>query len=551
LVDTNRSQGGRPRNYAELVRRTAERVPESEALVIGEQRLTYRELLDGGRRRAAQLAALGVGAGTRFGVLMPNDPVIAECLIAGALLGATLVPINVRFKAREVRHLISNARLTAVLVAEADDGRGALTEVLYEAFPELAAAPTAAALELAAAPELTAVARVRGAGGAGILGVTELEALAATSEPACPGAAWDDPALILYTSGTTADPKGCVLSHRAVITDVEAIVKRFEIPETDRWWNPLPLFHGAGLMLMSACFVAGATAISMGRFDAGEALDVIERERPTVLYSLFPTITLALMHHPRFSEVPLEQVRVVANLAAPDVQREVQAAFAPAVLMSAYGITELSATVVFTSLDDPEEVRLTACGTALDGFELKIVDPDTGVDLEAGQTGELVGRGPSRFDAYFEDPEATRAAVDEDGYFHTGDLCLIDEDGRVFFRGRRKEMLKVGGENVSALEVEAHLVSHPAINLAQVVGVPDPRLQEVPVAFVELVPGATLTEEEVFAHCRGEIAGFKVPRAVRIVDEWPMSATKIQKFRLQEQFLEEMKIGSTDNGGES
>jgi acyl-CoA synthetase (AMP-forming)/AMP-acid ligase II len=208
--------------------------------------------------------------------------------------------------------------------------------------------------------------------------------------------------------------------------------------------------------------------------------------------------------------------------------------------MSAYGITELCGTVIFTELDDPLEARVTTCGRPLPGFEVRVVDPETGDPLPAGQRGELVGRGPSRFDGYFANPEQTRLAIDDEGYFHTGDLCSIDDDGRVLFHGRIKDMLKVGGENVAAVEIESFLATHPAIKLAQVVGVPDDRLLEVPAAFVELNPGAELTEAEVIAYCTGKIAGFKVPRHVRFTDAWPMSATKIQKFRLRDQLLAEL-----------
>jgi fatty-acyl-CoA synthase len=229
-------------------------------------------------------------------------------------------------------------------------------------------------------------------------------------------------------------------------------------------------------------------------------------------------------------------------VAPADVQRQVQEAFGPAVLMSAYGITELCGTLVFTELDDPLEARVTTCGTPLPGFDLRVVDPETNAPLPVGVRGELVGRGPSRFDGYYRNAEQTDLAIDAEGYFHTGDLCSIDGDGRILFHGRIKDMLKVGGENVAAIEIESFLATHPAIKLAQVVGIPDPRLLELPAAFVELVPGASLSEAEAIAYCTGAIAGFKVPRHVRFVEEWPMSATKVQKFRLREQLLDELGL---------
>jgi acyl-CoA synthetase (AMP-forming)/AMP-acid ligase II len=332
-----------------------------------------------------------------------------------------------------------------------------------------------------------------------------------------------------------------MLTHRAVLLDAHGIAERFAIPVGERWWDPLPMFHAGALMLMTGCFTAGATFISMPRFEIDEAIALIRDERPAVLYPLFPTITMTLMHDPRFRSLDKTGWRVVVNVGPVDVQRQVQDAFAPATLMSAYGITELCGTVIFTELDDPLDARLQTCGRPLPGFEIKVVDPESGAELAPGERGELVGRGPSRFLGYFRNEAQTSEVIDGDGFFHTGDLCSMDADGRVAFHGRIKDMLKVGGENVAAVEIESFLATHPAVKMAQVVGIPDPRLIEVPAAFIELVPGASATEEEIIGYCRGAIAGFKVPRAVRFVDDWPMSATKIQKFRLRDALLAELE----------
>jgi fatty-acyl-CoA synthase len=527
-------------SYSEMVLEAARRHPDSEALVFPDARLTYAELVENAERRAAQLTELGVGRGSRFGILMPNAPAIVELFVAASMVGAAMVPINTRFKARELRHVITDADLQAVFTTDVIDEHVNFAELLREALPGLEASADPARLELAEAPQLKAVVLVSGVPIPGILGAPELEELGSATDLQLHGAEPDDLALILYTSGTTAAPKGCMLTHRAVLLDARSITERFKIPPTDRWWNPLPMFHAGGLMLMTACFIGGATAITTPRFDPDEAIDQIERERITVLYPLFPTITLTLMHHERFAAIDRDRIRVIVNVAPDDVQRQIQDAFAPAILTSAYGITELCGTVVFTELDDPAEVRTTKCGRPLEGFELKIVDPDDGEEVPPGTRGELVGRGPSRFKGYFKNEAETAAAIDDLGFFHTGDLCSIDDAGRLSFHGRLKDMLKVGGENVAAVEIESFLATHPAIKMAQVVGVPDDRLQEVPAAFIELAPGATLTEEETIGHCVGTIASFKVPRYVRFVDEWPMSATKVQKFRLRDDLLGEL-----------
>jgi acyl-CoA synthetase (AMP-forming)/AMP-acid ligase II len=247
------------------------------------------------------------------------------------------------------------------------------------------------------------------------------------------------------------------------------------------------------------------------------------------------------MHHPRFDKRLFERVRVIESVSPPDIQQQIQDAFAPAKLVSAYGITECCGSVAYNRLDDPLEKRLTTCGQPVEGWEVKIVDADTGRELPVGEQGELVVRGPNRFVRYFGDASLTDAVCDPDGFFHTGDRCSLDEDGRLLYHGRIKDMLKVGGENVSALEVESFLSTHPSIKFAQVVGIPDERLLEVPAAFVELVPGESLDAQEVIDFCTGTIARFKVPRHVRFVDEWPMSSTKVQKFKLREQLIDELE----------
>jgi acyl-CoA synthetase (AMP-forming)/AMP-acid ligase II len=335
-------------------------------------------------------------------------------------------------------------------------------------------------------------------------------------------------------------PKGCVFTSHALALNAAAIVSRLEIPDGDRWWDPLPLFHMGGIMLASSVLAVAGTFVTQAHFTVGEALALIESERPDVLYPLFPTITMDLLDDPSFGLVDVTGVRLIGSVAPPDVQARIQDALPGARLFSAYGITELCGCVAFNSPHDPAELRLRTCGRAMDGFEMRVIDPDTGEPCAPESHGELIGRGPQMFTCYYGNAAATAAVVDADGYFHTGDLCSIDSDGVISYHGRIKDMLKVGGENVSAIEVESLLATHPGIKLAQVVGIPDPRLIEVPVAFIEVATGQTLTEEQVIAHCTGRIASYKVPRRVRFVTEWPMSATKIQKFRLRDQLLEEL-----------
>jgi acyl-CoA synthetase (AMP-forming)/AMP-acid ligase II len=213
-----------------------------------------------------------------------------------------------------------------------------------------------------------------------------------------------------------------------------------------------------------------------------------------------------------------------------------------AIFVGTFGMTETAGTVTTSRFDATEEQRFTRLGTPLSGMEVKAMDPETGVEALPGEKGEAWIRGYSTFTEYYKSPEKTAEALDEEGWFHSGDLISIDRDGQLMFHGRLRDMLKVGGENVAAVEIETWLQNHEAVKLAQVVGIPHPRLIEVPAAFIELEPGKTADEAELIAFCKGKIAGFKIPRHVRFVEAWPISSTKIQKFRLQEQLVEELGL---------
>jgi fatty-acyl-CoA synthase len=525
--------------YAQMLRAVAERVPEREALVFPEARRTYRELLAGARTRASQLRSLGVERGDRFGLLMPNQAELVEFLLGGALLGATVVPINTRFRPHELSHVLRDGELRAVVTTDAIDDVIDFAAQLHAAVPGLADAPDPRELRLAGFPFLRAVALDGARAAAGLVRTGELD----TGLDPGPGPRPEDAQLIMYTSGTTADPKGCVISNRAMVLNAHAMVDRLEVPDGDRWWDPLPMFHMGGIMLMSCVYAAGGTFISQQHFEAARALELIRAERPSVLYPLFPTISLDLIHHPSFGDAELGHVRIIGSVAPRDVQQRLQDAFPSAILFSAFGITELCGCVAYNSLSDPLEQRIASCGKPMTGFEMRIVDPDTNEPLPWGERGELVGKGPQMFDGYYGNPEATSAVIDDEGFFHTGDACSMQADGLITYHGRIKDMLKVGGENVSALEVESFLATHPKIKLAQIVGAPDERLLEVVAAFIELVPGEEMTAEEVVGFCEGRIARFKIPRHVRFVTEWPLSATKVQKFRLRERLAAELVVG--------
>jgi fatty-acyl-CoA synthase len=314
-----------------------------------------------------------------------------------------------------------------------------------------------------------------------------------------------------------------------------------EATAQDRFWTPLPLFHVGGWQAFMTMLTCGGCFSHAGTFEATAALDQLERERVTMAFPAFELIWTAILDHPRFPEADLSALRMVQNVGTPERLQSMQERLPNAVQVSCFGSTESGGSICLGSAADSLHSRTHTSGKPLPGVELKVVDED-GNALGPNQPGELLHRAVSQFDSYYRDPEATALAVDPDGWFRTGDLMCWEDDGSIRFIGRLKDQLKVGGENVSAADIEDYLLTHPAVAVACVVGAPDSRYGEVPAAFVRLAAGAQATERELIDYCVGQIAGYKVPRYVRMVDEFPVTPTsKIQKFVLRDRIAEELR----------
>ncbi|MGF1544920.1 MAG: AMP-binding protein [Parvularculaceae bacterium] len=532
-----------------LLTDAAANAPDADAVVFPNERRSYAALYAAARQWAKAFMALGLSPGDHVGLLMTTQIDFVEAMFGAALAGAAAVPINARYAPAELAYLIENADIACLVttgkVADAVDFVGRLSE----AFPELGGDADATALRVAAAPKLKSVV-VTGEGAPdGFLSEAALPALAARIDDAALDAriaatSPDDIALILYTSGTTSNPKGCLIRHGAIVSNSRALGRvRYELTMADRFWSPLPIFHIAGILPMVAVFDVRGAYLTIPHFDAGVALEMLEREGATCTYPCFVTIMQDLIDHPNFPTTDLSRVRLMnSNLAVQPagVKDAIMAAMPQATQVGTYGLTEASGTVCTSRLGDGVDARTGRLGAPLDGWELKIVDPETGAACGVDERGEILARGPGMLSGYYKDPEKTAEAIDADGWLHTGDLGSLDADGNIMFHGRTKDMLKVGGENVAAAEIEAVLNAHPSIELAQVVGAPDARYVEVAAAFVKLKRGANASGEELIAHCDGKLARFKIPRYVRFVDEWPMSTSKIQKFKLKERIAAEL-----------
>jgi len=483
------------------------------------------------------------------GLLLPTGMDFIETLFAVALLGAVSVPVNARYMPPELAYVVENADLKVLLTTDRIAEAVNFVERLHLAFPALAESD-AKRLRLSDAPKLRSIVLFGTSTADGMLTEAEFAALADQGDMERLHldrlqVRLGNTALILYTSGTTANPKGCMISHEAIVRNGAALADRYELTGEDSFWSPLPMFHIAAILPLAAIFNVAGTYVTTGYFRAGEALKMMEEESVTATYPCFWTIMSDLVDHPDFEKTDLSRVKLMnANFAVqpPEIGIKMKKALPNAVFVGTFGMTETAGTVTTSRLDATETQRFTRLGTPLSGIEIKAIDPETGQEAAPGEKGEAWIRGYCTFSEYYKSPEKTAEALDDEGWFHSGDLISIDEDGQVMFHGRLRDMLKVGGENVAAVEIETCLQQHEAVKLAQVVGIPDRRLIEIPAAFIELEPGHEASEQELIAFCKGKIAGFKIPRHVRFVTEWPVSSTKIQKFRLQERIREELGL---------
>lgn len=515
----------------DLILGAASRHPDRLALVLPQASATYAELRDGAVRVARALLGMGVKRGEHVAILVPNSIEYAEALFGIALAGCVAVPLNARLRAAEIGFIIENAEVVVLLTSRHENDPTDFIAIINEA--------------LAGASEkrnLRQIVLVRGeAAQQEIIGRNGFLAFADDVdtehvEHARRCVRVRDPALIIYTSGTTANPKGCVLPHEALTRGpVERARYRLASGGVDVTWVGGPLFHIGSLAPFIGSVGADGTFLADSWFDPGRALALMAEHRVTLAWPWFPAIVQGLIDHPNFDPAKLSDLQFLFLIAPPTLVERVQDLFPTTEIIQACGMTETAGVFAMCDADETRESRTTTQGRACPGVEIRICDPETGQDLPDGTMGEILVRGYNVMDRYWASPEKTSEALDSSGWLKTGDLYTRKEGGSLVFGGRCKDMLKVGGENVAAVEVEAFLCEHPAVKTAEVVGRPDARLDEVPVAFVEVYEGQEINEEMLIAHCRGRIASYKVPRAIHFMAaaDWPMSATKIDKRALR------------------
>jgi acyl-CoA synthetase (AMP-forming)/AMP-acid ligase II len=522
---------------ADLLVRSAALHPARKALVMPGLVLSYSDLLQRSHTVARGICALGVAPGAQVGILANNSTELVTALFGTWLADCVAVPLNARHKPHELGYIIADADIELLLTTARDTSYSDFPAMLSASIPELDRQRDPDRLSIATLPALKAIVVLEGRAGKGMLSASRFMALADSAsaedvEARRLGVRLRDPAVILYTSGTTADPKGCILSHEALSRGpVDRAGNRLKVLDHDVTWGGGPLYHIGSLGPFIGAIGNAGTYVTDLVFDAGRALDLMDAEGVTVAWPWFPAIMQPILDHPRFDPARLPQLAKALIIAPEALVARAQSMLPDTEFLQACGMTETAGIFALSAVTDSSCDKAVFQGRPVPGVSVRIVDPETGADLPAGRMGEIWVRGYGNLDRYHNAPAKTKEAIDDRGWFHTGDIYERQEDGQLKFCGRLKDMLKVGGENVAAIEVESFIALHPDVRTVQVVGRPDPRLDEVPVAFVETVPGARLDEHDIIGFCTSRIARYKVPRAVYFVaaDAWPMSLTKIDK----------------------
>jgi fatty-acyl-CoA synthase len=531
--------GHRQRRFGDLADDIAARLPDREGLVFGASRYAFREVAARIDEAARRLIAAGVGHGEHVALWLNNSDDWIFIAFAVEKIGAVLVPINTRFRSRDLAYVLAQSD-SAFLITHDRSG-----PVDYAAMVREAVALPASG-DVVRDPRYRLLRRVILLGQAPQPGTMDWASLAEparhiSSDLPASRARIVDPAataFIMYTSGTTGFPKGVVRTHE-LIGNVEQRAALMAIAPSDTILNYLPLFHAFGLSEGAWMSLAtGARQIVTRSFDPEESLDLIERERVTVIHGFeahMKGLSEAQEARPRDLSSLRTGIFAAGMLSATPVVRRGMRLLAPLRNLSGFGMTETWLGVALSSLDDDEAHRSEASGWPGPGYELRIVDDGSGDVLGPGGTGELQVRGGAVMKAYYKKPAETAAAFTPDGWLRTGDAATWLADGCLRFLGRYKDMLKVGGENVDPMETEGLLLEHPAVQQVAVVGLPDERLGEVAVAYVERKAGATVEAADVASHCRGKVASFKLPRHVVFVEAFPMTESgKIKKAELRE-----------------
>ncbi|WP_307471575.1 AMP-binding protein [Cytobacillus purgationiresistens] len=528
--------------------------PNHEALVYADRdlRMSYQQFNQHCRKVAKGLMKLGLEKGEHIAAWSTNTPEWVTTQFATGKIGAVLVTVNTNYRTAELEYLLQQSDATTILLMEKfrDDS---YIDMLYEIIPELKTSEPGR-LKSDKLPFLKNVIVLGDKRFPGtyswddILGLSEsvtedqLEQRLDSLHP-------DDVINMQYTSGTTGFPKGVMLTHNNVVNNAYNIASCMKLGKTDRLCIPVPFFHCFGCVIGTLASVSvGATMVPVQEFNPKRVMQTVQDEKCTALHGV-PTMFIAELNDPDFAQYELSTLRtgVMAGSNCPiEVMKAVIEKMGAGEITICYGQTESSPVITQTRTDDPIELRVESVGRALPNVEVKIVEPGTNNEVEYGVQGELCSRGYHVMKGYYKNPEATKQAIDVEGWLHTGDLAVMDENGYCKVTGRLKDMVIRGGENIYPREIEEFLYSHPDILDVQVVGIPDAVYGEEVVAWIIVKEGTQLTSEDVRSFCKGKISRHKIPKYIEFTDAYPMTASgKIQKYRLRENAVKAVKESKT------
>ncbi|MFD2925684.1 AMP-binding protein [Halobacillus naozhouensis] len=531
----------------ELLEKQAEMYPNHEAMVYPELKLrkTYREFNDMADNAAKGLMALGVEKGEHLAIWSDNKPEWLVSQFATGKMGAVLVTVNTNYRAQELEYLLKQSDATTLILAEEFKGTS-YVDILKEICPELDSS-IKGDLQSDRLPLLKNVIVLSDKEYPGCFSWQDIIDMgrSISSEQLDQRKAslsYKDVINMQYTSGTTGFPKGVMLSHYNIVNNGNQVADSMKLTEDDRLCIPVPFFHCFGCVLGTMAAVAkGTTMVILEQFNAEKVLKAVKEERCTGLHGV-PTMFIAELNDPSFGKYKPDTLRtgIMAGSTCPmEVMKNVMNNMGAEEITIAYGQTESSPVITQTRTDDPIERKVGSVGRVHPNVELKVVDPATGEEIEQGIPGELCTRGYLVMEGYYKNEEATAAAIDQDGWLHTGDIAVMDAEGYVEITGRMKDMIIRGGENIYPREIEEFLYQYPDVLDVQVIGVPDQKYGEEIMAFIITKDNSEASEQDIRTFCDGRISMHKIPKYIRFTDEYPMTASgKIQKFKLREDAMD-------------
>lgn len=537
----------REKTLGQILDETVVRFPDQDALVYADRgyRQTWREFADTVDAFAKGLMALGVSKGEKVAVWATNVPYWVTLQFATAKIGAILITVNTNYREHELRYLLNHSECENIFLIDTLRDH-AFVDTLYAIAPELRRQGRSQ-LRCAALPHLKRVCYLGAEKFRGMYSVPEILGLAVmvSDDDYRARQAELDPWDVInmqYTSGTTGFPKGVMLTHVGVGLNGYWIGRNMGFTEKDRLCLCVPLFHCFGCVLgVMACVNHGTCMVIVEKFNPLAVLAAVDGERCTALHGV-PTMFLAELEHKLFKRFDVSSLRtgIMAGSTCPEpLMRRVVEEMNMKDITICYGLTEGSPVMTQSDVNDPLSLRCETVGCAMPGIEVRVADPETCEELPRGQVGEILCRGYNVMKGYYKMPEETARTISPDGWLHSGDLGIMDEAGYVRVTGRIKDMIIRGGENVYPREVEEFLMGMPDVMDVQVVGVPSRKYGEEVAAFIIPRKGAAIAPEDVRAFCRGQIAWYKIPRHIAVVDAFPLTASgKIQKFRLREMAAE-------------